>query len=105
MRASSTTAPAKFWFNVIGDKVELFLHENIVEVTKEEETHYESDMYFGVADNNRDAIIAGFVRLKYSIDKEFALLNKGIANPTNVDYISYRDYVQEVKNFIDTQAE
>lgn len=96
-RVNSTTMPNKFWQNQIGDKVELILHENIVETVREDETIFESDMYFGVADNNRDAIIAGFVRLKYSIDKEFALLNKGIADPLNEEFVEYRNFVEEIK--------
>lgn len=100
MRVNSTERPNKFWHNEIGDKVELVLHENIEEVTKDGEVSFDSDMSFGVAANNRDEIIAGFIRLKYSIDKEFALFHKGRLDPTNVEYLEYLDYRVEVKEYV-----
>ena len=100
MRVNSTERPNKFWHNEIGDKVELVLHENIEEVTKDGEVSFDSDMSFGVAANNRDAIIAGFVHLKYSVDKEIALTHKGIANSNDPEYLEYRAFVAEVKAFV-----
>lgn len=100
MRNNTTERPNKFWQNPIGEKVELFLHENIEEVTKDGETSFDSDMSFGVALNNRDDIIAGFVHLKYSVDKEIALTHKGIANAQDPEYVAYRDFVAEVKSFV-----
>lgn len=99
-RTNSTTRPNKFWHNDLGKTVELVLHENIEEVTRDGEVSYDSDMTFGVAKNNRDDIIAGFVRLKYPIDKEFALLNKGIVDPLHPEFVEYRDYVAEVKVYV-----
>ena len=100
MRTNTTERPNKFWQNTLGKKVELFLHENIEEVTKDGEVSFDSDLSFGVAANNRDAIIAGFIHLKYSIDNEIALTHKGIADPTNPEYIEYRDFVTAVKEFV-----
>lgn len=100
MLTNTKERPNKFWHNEIGDKVELFLHENIEEVTKDGEVSFDSDMSFGVASNNRDEIIAGFIRLKYSIDNEIALTNKGIADPSNAEYLAYRAFVVEVKSFV-----
>ena len=103
MRVNSTERPNKFWHNEIGDKVELVLHENIEEVTKDGEVSFDSDMSFGVAANNRDEIIAGFIHLKYSVDKEMALINKGIADNENQEYLAYREFVNEVKDFVDIE--
>lgn len=100
MRVNSTERPNKFWQNNLGEKVELIIHENIEEVTKEGEISFDSDMLFGVAKNNRDDIIAGFVHLKYSVDKEIALTHKGIANAQDPEYVAYRDFVAEVKSFV-----
>lgn len=100
MRVNSTTMPSKFRHNKIGEKVELFLHENIEEVTKDGETSFDSDMTFGVAIDNRDEIIAGFIHLKYSVDKEIALFHKGNVDPENAEYLEYLAYRQEVKDYV-----
>lgn len=99
-RTHSTTLPNKFWHNPLGKKVEIVLHENIEEVIKDGEVSYESDMSFGLVNNTRDDIISGFIRLKYSVDKEFALTNKGLADQTNEEYLAYRNYVAEVKTYV-----
>lgn len=45
-------------------------------------------------------VIAGFIHLKYSVDNEIALTNKGIANANDPEYIEYREFVAEVKLFV-----
>ncbi len=100
MRNNTTERPNKFSQNDLGEKVELFLYENIEEITKEGEVSFDSDMAFCTVANTRDAIIAGFIHLKYSIDNEIALTHKGIADPTNPEYIEYRDFVTAVKEFV-----
>ncbi|MDY0101100.1 MAG: hypothetical protein RBR94_03820 [Bacilli bacterium] len=84
----------------MGKKVELFLYENIVPITIEGETVYEHDMYFGLVNNNRDEIISGFIHLKYSVDKEIALMHKGRLDPDNAEYLAYLDYREEVKVYV-----
>lgn len=43
-------------------------------------------------------IVNGLIRDKYSQSDEFALINKGIADATNYEYLEYRSYVEECKN-------
>ncbi len=42
---------------------------------------------------SRSEGIVAFIRMKYSQDDEFALINRGISDPFDNDYQSYRDYV------------
>ena len=47
------------------------------------------------------------IREKYDINEEFKMINLGIADPTNEDYITYREYVQsciEWGNELETEA-
>ena len=45
-----------------------------------------------------EVIVNGLIRDKYSQSDEFALINKGIADATNYEYLEYRNYVEECKN-------
>ena len=42
--------------------------------------------------------MADLVSMKYSKDAELALINKVLADITNVEYIAYREYVSWCKN-------
>ena len=35
------------------------------------------------------------IREKYDVNEEFKMINLGITNPENADYVAYRTYVQE----------
>lgn len=35
------------------------------------------------------------IREKYDVNEEFKMINLGITNPENEDYVAYRTYVQE----------
>ena len=94
MKAQSNIKPDTFTLNDLGKKKEIILCENITEFTNDGGLFYEYDMTLVTAlINNRDDLIVALVRCKYSIDDEFAVLNKGIADNTNTEYIAYRDYV------------
>ena len=94
MKAQSNVKPDTFTLNDLGKKKEIILCENITEFTNDDGLFYEYDMTLVTAViNNRDDLIVALVRCKYSIDDEFAVLNKGIADNTNAEYIAYRDYV------------
>ena len=95
--------PNKFSQNeIFGEKGRTwFLYENIEEITKEGEVSFPIVIWLlHSRQTTRDAIIAGFIHLKYSIDNEIALTHKGIADPTNPEYIEYRDFVTAVKEFV-----
>lgn len=43
-------------------------------------------------------VIVKLIREKYTINEEFALINKGVADATNVEYVEYRDFVESCKS-------
>lgn len=43
------------------------------------------------------SFIAGTIHIKYTADDELALVNKGIVDKTNSEYVAYREFVDEVK--------
>ena len=65
---------------------------NITEVTQIQKPEYEN------ADEVNQAIIAK-IRQKYSQDDEFKLINQGIIDAQDSDYLAYRQYVQECKDW------
>jgi hypothetical protein len=99
MKAQSTIKPEMLKINKLGKYQELILCENIVEtINNENGIIYEYDLTLRTSYvNNKDGLISTMIKLKYSIDDEFALINKGISDPLNNDYIRYREYVNWCK--------
>jgi hypothetical protein len=102
MKTQSTIRPNKFKINDLGRFKEVILCENIIETQNEEGgTLYEYDMsMITTQSQTRDDLIADFVHLKYTHDQEIALLNKGLQDVNDVEYIAYRNYVSECKVFV-----
>lgn len=99
MKTQSTIKPEKFKVIELGIKKEIVLCENITNFTNEEnEVLYEYDMTMQTVDKDSD-LIAEFIHLKYDYDDEIALLNKGLLDNQDIEYLAYRDYVEEVKEF------
>jgi hypothetical protein len=44
-----------------------------------------------------DDMIVALIRLRYTQDAEFAVINKGIANAQDEEYLAYRLYVELCK--------
>ena len=44
-----------------------------------------------------EAIVEGLINDRYSIKEEIALTNKGIKDVNNVEYVAYRNFVEECK--------
>ena len=42
-----------------------------------------------------NAMVVEKIREKYDINEEFKMINLGITDPENEDYVAYRNYVQE----------
>lgn len=42
-----------------------------------------------------NSMIVDKIRIKYNVNEELKLINLGILNPQNTDYVSYRNYVSE----------
>ena len=100
MKTQSTVRPEQFTINDLGKKKEIKLCENIVEIVNEDgETLYEYDMELQTISKDTN-LIGALIHLKYSHDDELALLNKGLLDNRDVEYIKYRDYVQEVKMYL-----
>jgi hypothetical protein len=102
MKTQSTVKPDKFKINDLGRFKEVILCENIIETQNEEgDTLYEYDMTMATTQSQtRDDLIADLIHLKYTYDQEIALLNKGLQDVNNIEYIAYRDYVNECKNVV-----
>ena len=59
----------------------------------EEVTVYESELtHITTSITRRDEMISALIRLRYTQDAEFALINKGIQNSEDVKYKAYRSY-------------
>lgn len=102
MKTQSTFKPNKFKINDLGRFKEVILCEDIIETQNEEgDTLYEYDMTMATTQSQtRDDLIADLIHLKYTYDQEIALLNKGLQDVNNIEYIAYRDYVNECKNVV-----
>lgn len=95
MKTQSTIKPNKFKINNLGGFKEVILCENIIETQNEEgDILYEYDMTLAkTKSQTRDDLISDLIHLKYSYDQEIALLNKGLQDLNNIEYIAYRNYV------------
>lgn len=85
-----------------GTIYELIGNENVTPKQKvldgEEVTVYESDLtHITASITSRDEMISALIRLRYTQDTEFALINKGIQNSEDVEYQEYRAYVNSCK--------
>jgi len=106
MKNETNVQPTKLSYRKLNTTLyEVELNENITEFERTHEdtteTMYSSDRYSNIITvNSNDDIIVGLIRLKYSQDDEYALINKGIANNQDVEYLTYRDYVSECKNLV-----
>ena len=47
----------------------------------------------------RDRVIAAFIRAEFTDDAREAALRKGIASKTNVDYVAFNKYSEDVKQW------
>ena len=103
IKNQSTSSPIEMQVrHLSGNLYEFIGHQNIVqeviERDDEQVTVYNSDMtHLTERINSRDDMIVALIRLRYTQDAEFALINKGIADSTNVEYVVYRAYVETCK--------
>ena len=93
-----------------GNLYEFIGHTNITPevIMRDDEqvTVYNSDMvHITTRINSRDEMISALIRLRYTQDAEFALINKGIADSTNTEYVEYCDYVETCKTQANTYWE
>lgn len=106
MKNETTQQPIRLSYRQLsGDLYEVELNENITQTERQHnditETIYISDRYASVVKVNTNAdLIVGLIRLKYSQNDEYALINKGIENSQDIEYIAYRKFVSECKGVI-----
>jgi hypothetical protein len=111
IKNQSTSSPQEIQVRKLsGNLYEFIGHTNITQevINREDEqvAVYNSDMtHLTVRINSRDEMISALIRLRYTQDAEFALINKGIANSTNTEYITYRAYVETCKTQANTYWE
>ena len=100
MKTQSTIRPEQFTINDLGKNREVKLCYNIEQTSNEEgDIIFVYDMELHTVSRDVNSISA-LVNLRYSPDDEIALLNKGITDSADTEYVAYRDYVLEIKNFI-----
>ena len=111
IKNQSTSSPQEIQVRKLsGNLYEFIGHTNITQevINREDEqvAVYNSDMtHLTVRINSRDEMISALIRLRYTQDAEFALINKGIANSTNTEYVAYRAYVETCKTQANTYWE
>lgn len=107
---TSRTLPPRFEITPLSDGVfDVKISENITEDTvprrkrdtvneTENIKAYKHDLYTAVVRaKDYGSFIAGIVHIKHNSDDETALINKGIADSTNAEYVAYREFVSAVK--------
>ncbi len=105
---TSKAEPERFKITPLGHgRFDVRISENITEETAErktrdgettEITQYRHNLYTAVVKaDDYGSLIAGIIHLKYSLDDESALINKGIADAENAEYTAYREFVGAVK--------
>ena len=99
IKNQSTSIPQDLQVRKLSGNIYEFIgHTNITQevITRDDEqvTVYNSDMvHITTRINSRDEMISALIRLRYTQDDEFALINKGIQNSNDVEYKAYRSYV------------
>lgn len=113
LRVTSKSAPAWLEITPLSDKefFDVRISENINETTKPRRKHgadnentvenvtvFEHDLYTSaVIAGSYAEFIAEVIHVRYSADDETALVNKGIEDKTNPEYVEYRKFAEAVK--------
>lgn len=80
------------------DLFEIKMHENIEQVQKDGEIQFHSELSIVTAKcTSLDELKGAMVKLKYSQDQEYAVMNKGIISFNDDEYQEYRDFVAMCK--------
>ena len=99
IKNQSTSIPQDLQVRKLSGNIYEFIgHTNITQevITRDDEqvTVYNSDMvHITTRINSRGEMISTLIRLRYTQDDVFALINKGIQNSEDVEYKAYRSYV------------
>ncbi len=74
-----------------------YFNLNAEQQTLNDVTQYVCDSIAIDGAPSRDKLIAAGMQARYSRDDEFALINKGIADPQDPEYLQYLQYRIDVK--------
>ena len=103
IKSESTATPQEIQVRKLsGNLYEFIGNHNIVskqiERDNETVTVYTSDLVHITSKvDTRDDMIVSLIRLRYTQDAEFAVINKGITNNLDSNYVVYRSYVDMCK--------
>ena len=103
IKSEATSLPQEIQVRKLsGNLYEFIGNHNIIPIQIERDdetvTVYTSDLVHITSKvETRDDMIVALIRLRYTQDAEFAVINKGIANSQNAEYLVYRDYVNWCK--------
>jgi len=81
-------------------KNKIELQENFYEVTEEEFNNIIFEVPTATPTlQDIDQQIIGKIREQYDINAEFKMINLGVADSTNAEYIAYRQHVEDCKEW------
>ncbi|MDR1582057.1 MAG: hypothetical protein LBS55_02170 [Prevotellaceae bacterium] len=107
MKSNSNVRPPIFqdlgdgsWYYNYNIKEVPAIKNNIQEEREEEKTAFEYETVHIWWSPNYAKIVTAIISEQYSKDDEIALLNKGIENISNADYVAYREWVNSVKTMV-----
>lgn len=88
--------------HLCGSVYEIIRNDKVVAIEEQTEegktTIYKSEMTHITCDiKSREEMVAALIRSKYSQNDEFALINKGLIDKNNTEYLSYRNFVSVCK--------
>jgi hypothetical protein len=103
IKSEATSLPQEIQVRKLsGNLYEFIGNHNITPKLKiqdgEEVTVYESELtHITASITHRHEMVSALIRLRYTQDAEFAVINKGIANTQDEEYLAYRSYVELCK--------
>lgn len=103
MQAEMDSAPVDFQVrNLGGNRYEILQNKNVIKEETGDRIIYHAETVVQSVDiSSRSEGIVAFIRMRYTQDDEFALINKGIFNNQNQEYLAYCEYVAWCKEQVD----
>lgn len=105
IKTQSNIKPNYFKLTKLGEKFEVEIAENIIELqklneqTKLQETYYKYEFYTKLfKSNNYDTLVRNLIDSRYDNEEEKKIINLGIEfGKDNIEYKRYRTFVNLVK--------
>jgi hypothetical protein len=95
MQAEMDGFPNEVQVQKLGNTLyEIIQNRNVIKDETSEHIIYRAETVIQTVNiTTRSEAIVAFIRMKYSQDDEFALINKGILSNQNQEYVEYLEYV------------